>query len=456
VPRLILIALLLCAIQVTSPLPRPAAAQVNDDLCFDQTGYCLREPALRAYFSQHGGPTVFGYPVSRLFRLRGVPTQLFQRVGLQVNAAGRVQPLNLLAADILPIRNLQGLPLPTDDPALLKRAPRQEEADFDARTDEFLRTEVPDTFDGRSIGFLQAYRAVGLDDDGRPFGLAIFGWPTSRPIPDPGGSGVVYQRFERAIFRYSPGGAAVQPLLLGDFLKSALTGRDLSAELAQDLQGSPLLRQYNRAAADGLHRPWDLPASDLATAFEPDSAPVNVILNPDGFGPAAGWPLQAPGVDFLPDGYTLTTDGQASLNRGAMTTASDGADYDDFSLVVDATLLEGSPAGYGITVRQTEEGERVTLLVDAGRRLATLYRTGGKSTAVLWAWSPVPALRPPPLVNRWTLRTSGPRLAAWVNGSPLFDLDAGAPRRGTLWLAAVSWGGPSRALFSGLQLSAPP
>ena len=451
-PRLRFATLLVVALFCTWPLVTPSSAQSDEALCFTETEFCVEQPALAAYFRAHGGSGLLGYPVSRLFRLHGQPTQLFQRVGLRLDAAGQAGPLNILDDNVLPLRRLQGVSLPPVDQALLRQAPGAGEADFAERADDFLRTAVPDVFNGQPVGFLQAYRSAGLTDDGRLLGLALFGWPTSAPVADPSNASVVFQRFERAVFRYAPASGFAEPLLLGDYVKSALTGRELPADLAQDLRTSPILRQYNPAAADGLHRPWDLPDSDLSAAFEPDASAPIVVLNPAGFG--AGWPIDADKVALSPDGYALATDASATPNRGETMAVSNGTSYEDFSLVVDATLTTGSPAGYSITVRQSESGERLTLLVDAGHRLATLYRAGGKSDAILWHWSPVAAMRPPPLANRWTLRASGPRLAAWANGAPLFDLDVAAPARGSLWLASVTWGGPTRTVFGNLRLTA--
>jgi hypothetical protein len=453
VPQLKFAALLVVALFCTWPLARPSSAQSDQALCFAQTEFCIEDATIATYFRTHGGTSLMGYPVSRLFRLNGRPTQLFQRVGLRLGDNGQVDPLDILDDNLLPLRHLQGVALPPVDQALLDQAPGAGEADFAQRTDDFLGATVPDVFNGQPIGFLQAYRSAGLDDDGRLLGLALFGWPTSAPVAEPTNVGVVYQRFERAIFRYTPASGLSEPLLLGDYVKSALTGRNLPADLAQDLQASPILRQYNPAAADGLHRPWDLPDSDLGAAFEPNATDPSVVLNPEGF--SVGWPIDADSVVLSPAGYALATDASATLKQGETLAVSDGSSYGDFSLVVDATLTDGSPAGYSITVRQSESGERLTLLVDAGHRLATLYRAGGQSDAILWHWNPVSVLRPPPLANRWTLRASGPRLAAWANGTPLFDLDAAAPSRGSVWLASVTWGGPTRTVFGNLRLTAP-
>src|SRR5215212_9639529 len=204
VPRLRFAALLAVALLYTWPLARPSSAQSDEVLCFAETKFCVEQPAMAAYFRTHGGQNILGYPVSRLFRLNGRPTQLFQRVGLHLDADGQVGPLNILDDNLLPLRHLQGVVLPPVDQALLGRAPGVGEANFAQRTDDFLRSSVPDVFNGQPTGFLQAYRSAGLDDDGRLLGLELFGWPTSAPVAEPTNAGVVYQRFERAIFRYTP------------------------------------------------------------------------------------------------------------------------------------------------------------------------------------------------------------------------------------------------------------
>ena len=59
-----------------------------------------------------------------------------------------------------------------------------------------------------------------------------------------------------------------QGLLLADYLKAILRGRDLPADLAQAARSSKYYNQYCPTSARWLCRPADLQASDLTFAFE--------------------------------------------------------------------------------------------------------------------------------------------------------------------------------------------
>ena len=60
-----------------------------------------------------------------------------------------------------------------------------------------------------------------------------------------------------------------QGLLLADYLKSIVRGRDMPTDLAQAARGSKYFAQYCPSLPRSLCRPQDLPASDLTFAFEP-------------------------------------------------------------------------------------------------------------------------------------------------------------------------------------------
>ena len=123
-PRLTFVALLGVALFCVWPLITTSAAQTDDPLCYAETTFCLDQPAIRAYFLTHGREYLLGYPVSRTFRLNGRPIQLFQRVGLALEADGQVHPLNILDDSILPLRHLAGVSLPPADPAHRRRLRR--------------------------------------------------------------------------------------------------------------------------------------------------------------------------------------------------------------------------------------------------------------------------------------------------------------------------------------------
>jgi hypothetical protein len=247
-------------------------------------------------------------------------------------------------------------------------------------------------------------------------------------------------------------------LLLGDYLKSALTGRDLPADLELDLRGGPILRQYNPAAADGLHRSWELPESDLRNAFRASPAAEPPLLAPPGFPASEGWPQASDDPDAivgpLDDGYLVAVQQPGRPERGATAAASTLHTYTDFVLVVDARLEEPGSAGYAIHLRGSDD-ERLTLVVDAERRSASFYHRSHDVTSVVWDWSPQPSLRAADQENRFTIRAVGQRWTAWVNGAQMFDLEAPGRASGSIWLGVVTWDQPAQAVFRNFRLSAP-
>ena len=174
--------------------------------------------------------------------------------------------------------------------------------------------------------------------------------------------------------------------------------------------------------------------------------------------PFVGWPVADDAeleAGLLGSAYLVGVLRSGTPERGASAAASNLCPLRDFVLEVDAQLAEGGPAGYAIHLRQYSEQERLTLLVDAERRLASFYlRSAGRST-MLWGWAPVAALRGGTESDRIRLRAVGPRVSAEANGVPLFDLEVGGPAGGSVWLGVVTWGEPARAIFSDLVLTAP-
>src|SRR5262249_19503776 len=154
----------------------------------------------------------------------------------------------------------------------------------------------------------------------------------------------------------SVNGQPAQPLLLGDYLKSALTGQNLPTDLAADLRAAPTLRQYNAAASDGLQRPWELPDSDLSGAFRPSGSPSPSLLAPTGFPPGDGGPLASddPDAQINPQGddYLIGVQQPGPSERGATAAATNQQQYGDFVLVVDARLLQAGSAGYAFHLRR--------------------------------------------------------------------------------------------------------
>src|SRR5688500_18823944 len=75
-----------------APPGRETEAQAN---CFQETGFCITNPAFADYFRGRGGTRILGFPVSRSFTFEGFEVQLFQRVALQL-VGNNVNRLNLL------------------------------------------------------------------------------------------------------------------------------------------------------------------------------------------------------------------------------------------------------------------------------------------------------------------------------------------------------------------------
>jgi hypothetical protein len=104
--------------------------------------------------------------------------------------------------------------------------------------------------------------------------LEIWGLPTSNPAADPGNGGFVYQRFQRGIMHYRAEVPVTEGILVGEYLKSVITARNLPTDLATDMQGSRFYGQYSPGAPGWTARPADLPNTDMNGAFEPGTGAV--------------------------------------------------------------------------------------------------------------------------------------------------------------------------------------
>ena len=279
------------AATVEAPAPPPAAAAAQppqapaavDARYFAQTGYRIGEDAFWNYFQVRGGVRSFGYPVSSVFLLYGMKIQIFQRQILQLRPDGGVQTMNVLDEGLLPYTRMNGSTFPAPDPAVISQSPKPDAADYLPKTLEFVRAIAPDTFEGEPVDFAKTFfssvRAEDAYPDGVPdggdallpyFNLEIWGLPTSRPTRDPSNPNFIYQRFQRGIMHYDKGCGCTQGLLLADYVKALLTGRNLPADLADQARGSKLANQYKPGQPQSLARPADLPGSDLSNAFRRD------------------------------------------------------------------------------------------------------------------------------------------------------------------------------------------
>jgi len=275
-----------------TPVPTPAAASAsvpafapvpNDARYFAQTGYRVGVDAFWNYFQVRGGIRSFGYPVSNVFLMYGMKVQIFQRQILQLRPDGGVQTMNILDEGVMPYTRMNGSTFPAPDPAVIAQSPKPDAPDYLPRTLEFVRAMAPDTFDGEQVNFASTFFSSvtaqvaypnGVPDGGDGlvpyFNLEIWGLPTSRPAHDPTNPNFIYQRFQRGIMHYDKGCGCTQGLLLADYTKALMTGRNLPSDLADQARGSRLIGQFKPGAPQSLARPADLPGSDLSNAFRRD------------------------------------------------------------------------------------------------------------------------------------------------------------------------------------------
>jgi N-acetylmuramoyl-L-alanine amidase len=272
------------AATVPGPQPQTQSGQQNDARYFAQTGYRIGEDAFWNYFQVRGGVRSFGYPVSNVFRLYGMKVQIFQRQILQLRPDGGVQTMNILDDGLLPYTHMNGSTFPAPDPTIISQSPTPDAPDYLPRAMEFVRATAPDSFDGEPVNFSKTFFSSVTAQDAFPngvpeggdalvpfFNLEIWGLPTSKPAHDPNNPGFIYQRFQRGIMHYDKGCGCTQGLLLADYVKALLTGRNLPADLADQARNSNFFSQLKPGAPQSLARPADLPGTDLGSAFRRDA-----------------------------------------------------------------------------------------------------------------------------------------------------------------------------------------
>lgn len=263
------------------PPGTPTQAQAN---CFPETGFCITNPEFAEYFRLRGGVRIMGYPISRSFTLEGFEVQFFQRVVLQLQG-GQVQRLNILDPNVMPMTRANQSVFPGPDPALSSQAPQVGASDYARQVVEFVRRVAPDTWNGQPVGFFNLFNTtVPIDiafagQTSNPdlvtlLNLEIWGLPTSNPAPDPGNGGFIYQRFQRGIMHFRAEVPVTEGILVGEYLKSVITGQNLPPDLAADMQGSRFLGQYSPGAPGWTARPGELPGTDMTAAFESGTGSV--------------------------------------------------------------------------------------------------------------------------------------------------------------------------------------
>ncbi|MCC7370044.1 MAG: hypothetical protein IT306_16585 [Chloroflexi bacterium] len=268
-------------VSAVAPPGRETEAQAN---CFQETGFCITNPAFAEYFRVRGGTRILGFPVSRSFTLEGFEVQFFQRVVLQLQG-NSVNRLNLLDPNVMPMMRVNQSTFPGPDAGIAAQAPQTSSPTYARDVVEFIRKVSPNTFAGQQTRYFDTFNNTVPADIA--FGgatpnpelltllnLEIWGLPTSNPAPDPANGGFIYQRFQRGIMHFDASCGCTQGILVGEYFKSVITNKSLPPDLADDMKSSRYFNQYNSANAGWINRPGDLQNTDLTGAFEPGTGAV--------------------------------------------------------------------------------------------------------------------------------------------------------------------------------------
>lgn len=264
--------------------------------CFSESGFCINNPAFQTYFNLRGGVQSFGFPISRQFTFLGFPVQFFQGHVMQQLPDGRVATLNLLQEGLMPVTRVNGSVFPGNDPALQQAAPQVGQPNYAEAVVEFVRANAPNEFNGRPVRFFDTFvSTVDLatafpGGGGNPsllplLNLEIWGVATSRPQADPSNGSFIYQRFQRSIMHYQDSCRCTERVLLALWFKTVFTGDGLPGDLAEQMSGSPYLRQYSPNSPNWLARPSELPSTDMTNAFTPDLGGPGPVVQPTPAGP---------------------------------------------------------------------------------------------------------------------------------------------------------------------------
>jgi hypothetical protein len=249
-----------------APKPPP---MTHDERYFSETGYRIDDDAMWSYFNARGRVPVFGFPVSRPFVLLGCRVQIFQRQVAQSCAGRDVSLMNLLDPDVFPYDHINGSDLPAPDSALKAATPAVASPGYGTAIVDFVHSNAPDSFESLAVSFGNTFFNSGLGSNPL-IALEVWGAPISRPQRDPNNANFVYQRFQRGVMHFDATTGRTQALLLADYLKAILRGKDLPADLAVAARGSKYFAQYcPNNNTRWMCRPGDLPGTDLTFAFEP-------------------------------------------------------------------------------------------------------------------------------------------------------------------------------------------
>jgi hypothetical protein len=255
-----------------SPAQHPPGI-AHDERYFNETGFRIDHDAIWSYFGARGRVPVFGFPVSRPFVLLGCTVQIFQRQIAQACDGKPVTLMNLMDPEIFPYEKINGSALPAPDASLKAETPSVAAPAYGSAIVDFVRDQAPDNFEGQTVAFSKTFfgqiPAAVSGTDNPLVNLEIWGAPISKPQRDPANHNFIYQRFQRGIMHFDAATGRTQGLLLADYVKSVLRGKELPSDLAGAARESKYFGQYCPTSVRWICRPAYLPATDLTFAFEP-------------------------------------------------------------------------------------------------------------------------------------------------------------------------------------------
>jgi hypothetical protein len=257
--------------------PGPAAPPgVRDQRFFVQTSFRIDNDAFWDYFNARGGVATFGFPISRTFTFLGCTTQFFQRQLMQQCPGTGVRTMNLLDPDLMPYNQINFSSFPAHDPAVAGAAPAPGTPNYGSAVLGHIRSVSPDEYQGQPVRYFTTFVSTvpGTDPQRDPdfaalVNLEVWGFPTSNPAPDPTNGQFIYQRFQRGIMHFRATTGTTEGILLADYFKSIITGRNLPADLLAQAVASPYLNQYCPGSPNWICRAGALRDTDLTFAFEP-------------------------------------------------------------------------------------------------------------------------------------------------------------------------------------------
>jgi hypothetical protein len=153
---------------------------------------------------------------------------------------------------------VNGSTFPVPDSTIKNNTPQVSAPTYATDISNFVNQNVPDSFNGQPVNFLQTFNALG--------GLVIWGAPISAPAPDPTNANFIYQRFQRGVMHYIAG-TGTESVLLADYLKAIIMNQNVPPDLLQQSRETRFFNSIARGQTLSLCRPDELRGTDLTFAF---------------------------------------------------------------------------------------------------------------------------------------------------------------------------------------------